>query len=436
MGDRLLGFTPSRHATHLKVPKNGNWFVRPMGPFKEKDWRALSQDAVKSPITGLDLSERWDVTDQTLEWLGTKIPLRYLRLDKTRVTDQGLVAVGSLKTLQSLTVSPKTTDVGLQSLLGLSQLRELDIQNSKITEDALPDLRSFRKLESLRLSSVVTDRGAESLAALRSLRELDASATQMGDDATPILARLEKLEALYLSARITNASVPALNTLKSLKRLDLSRSRITDAGLRELTDLHKLEQLALTDTAVTDASMPALSRLKNLKTLELSGTQITTAGLQFLSSLMHLETLSLSWSELTSADLAALAKCPAMKNVVLDGTPVPETLMAQLIEMRRQTSDTKIVITPPALASPTRPVSPRPRVPAQAEPPSNTLVSKKPAIAFSGFTGLRKLRDIQTRQSELADVFVPAVADPSKNTTQAPDHYIGDIDVNVSPKHP
>jgi len=428
-GDRLLGFTPSRNKTGVRVPKHDDWFVRPMGSYKETDWKKFADAALKHRVPGLDLSQRWDVTDDTLSVIAASGELVFLRLDSTRVSDQGMLDVARLKNLQTLTVSPKTTDAGIPVLALLPKLRELDLRGSKVSEASWADLAQMKRLESLTLSRHFTDRGVDGLSALQNLRELDMSESSIGDAVTVTLIPLEKLEAAFFGPRITDQTLRQLSGHKKLRQLDVSLSRVTDAGVQDLGELPRLEQLALTDTAVSDAAMPSLAKLKNLRVLELSGTQVTTAGLEFLAALPKLEVVSLGWSKLSSGDVAALARCRSLRTIILDGTPLPENLMAQLSDIRKQ-PQAAAVKTSPALTTrtPRAAVASPIRKPVESEIPA-TLVSRTTPQKFSG---LRRVREVETQQTEIQDVYVPAMVNPTSGNEMETHQSVGEINVQAT----
>jgi len=430
--DQLLGFTPEHLKKGIRVP-SGLWFVRPMGAYKEAQWETLSSDLTRQSVPGLDLGERWDVEDQTLVWLGEALPVRFLQLQHTRVTDDGMTQVSALIHLEILSVSPKTSDAGIKALAPLQHLKELDLRGSRVTENALTHLAAFPHLSILALNQNVTDEGATLLAGLSHISDLDISQTQLGDDGVARLGPLP-LESLYMNSRLTDAGLAHINQWPHLRRLDLSRTQVTDPGLANLETLSHLEELALTDTRITDAGIVSLSKLTALKTLELSGTQMTSAGLEFLARLPKLETLSLSWPQLSSLDLKNLARFPKLKTLILDGTPVPQEMLASL-ESEASKMSFKATqdagVTPVFTALPTAGME---HGKTTASAPASGVLSENAKVVKNRFqdVGLRRIQRIETEVSELSDVIAISQKPVASDGSQQKD-FLGDIDVRVKP---
>ena len=94
--------------------------------------------------------------DQTLKYVARLGHLERLWLNRTAVTDAGMVCLGGLSRLNHLNLGASgVTDAGLAHLKGLSNLRLLDLDGSKVTdvgvlalEEALPRLQVFREDDS------------------------------------------------------------------------------------------------------------------------------------------------------------------------------------------------------------------------------------------------------------------------------------------------
>jgi hypothetical protein len=423
----LLGFTPDHFKKGIRVVGIRLWFVRPMGMFRESEWKVLARDINRQNVPGLDLANRWDVEDQTLASLGNLQALRLLQLDRTRVTDSGLAKLAALPQLEILSVSPKTSDLGLRAISALTRLRDLDLRGSKVSEAGLNHLTAFPRLTTLALNQNMSDTAADILLMLSHLVELDLSLTSMGDDG---IARLEPLalESLYAGPQLTDAGLAHIGTWQHLRRLDLSRTQITDAGLASLEMLPHLEELALTDTSITDAGLAALSHLTSLRTLELSGTHVTSAGFEFLVRLTRLETLSLSVSQLSSDETKLLARLTHLKTLILDGSPVPQAMLASLAH----TSGAHPLKAPRAAPLPAYSASPEANGIDVIQPHLGSRPAGASAKLFSttyhGVSGLRKIQRIQTETSELSDI-IPASQRKVEDTE--PKNFLGDIDVRV-----
>jgi len=362
--DRRLGFTPAPKKKPVRVPAFDLWYVRPIGPLAGAEIHQLADILLESKVPGIDFSNRWDITDETLAILARCTHLRYLNVSRTKVTDTGLEALAELIHLESFVTSQNTTNKGAAYLGGLSRLEELDLDgarvtdtgmnalsslkrlrsltlsNTRVTDTGLSALKNLQRLETLVLGSGVSDAGAPLLVGLTGLRSLDASSTNLTDTGWRIIATNPQFRALYMNARVTDAVLPVIGSLHNLQILDLTASRVTDQGLKHLAGATALRELALTRTAVTDAGLEPLSALRSLRVLELSETRVTPAGLQTIArNHPRLEALSFSWPRLGTRELEHLASMKSLKTIILNGTPLPESVTRHLRAMAKLQKD-------------------------------------------------------------------------------------------------
>src|SRR6185312_12476336 len=67
--DRVLGFTPSRHGHPVHVPPEQLWYVRPTGALSASKLDKLASLIKTEHIPGLDLSDHWELTNESLSHL-------------------------------------------------------------------------------------------------------------------------------------------------------------------------------------------------------------------------------------------------------------------------------------------------------------------------------------------------------------------------------
>ena len=177
-------------------------------------------------------------------------------LDRTAVTDAGLVYVKGLKGLKSLNLDgTAVTDAGLEHLKGLTGL---NLSGTAVSDAGLVQLKNLKGLTALWLNgTAVSDAGLEHLKELKGLTRLGLSDTGVSD------AGLERLK-----------------DHKGLTWLELGGTKVTYAGVAHLKDLKKLTHLWLGGTTVTDAGLEHLKELKGLKSLYLCKTGVTAKGLE------------------------------------------------------------------------------------------------------------------------------------------------------------
>ncbi len=258
------------------------------------------------------------IGDDDLRLLSGLPRLRSLLLNDTPITDEGLVHVGQIATLQNLDVrgcplsnagmshltslrelralrlsgqSGATTvdDAGLAPIGQLTSLKALLLDHLWISEVGLAELQGLKKLEELYLAQTLV--GDEAVATLANqfpaLKKLRISRTQVTGDGLAPLSQLTQLEDLDLSenSQVTDAGLAALSRLTSLTRLNLWRVPISDAGASHLSGLTNMQWLNLDNTLIGDAALTDLKDMYQLTFLHLGSTGVTDAGLPALERL-------------------------------------------------------------------------------------------------------------------------------------------------------
>jgi Leucine-rich repeat (LRR) protein len=352
--DRLVGVTPAQNGKSISVPDGKIWYVRPVGPLNGVLLQTLSQSLKTNKIPGLDLSDHWELSDESLRHLETVTQLQLLDLSRTRVTDRGLRNLKSLHQLSVLVLPAGITDQAVGTITGWSKLRELnldqsrltdrglaglshlstleilDLSSTRITDQGLVALKALPDLQELTLGSLITDSAAAALENLKTLRTVDLSQTQIGNRGLAALAHLPKLHSATLGSAVTTRGLESLAMSLSLKTLDLSRTSVTADGVKAVSRMPSLEELSLSQTTIGNESLVDLSRLPELRILDLTDTKVTSAGLEPLAHLPKLQVLALSWRKLTKEDLLGMAWLRQVKTIVLNGVPLSDETMALL----------------------------------------------------------------------------------------------------------
>jgi len=177
-------------------------------------------------------AENDDLAELAAMGLGSLPDLCELRLRRSRVTDDGLVALASLPNLKRISLGRATTDAGMSHLDGFASLEFLDLTSTRVTGAGLRSACHLPALASLRLQRT----------------------------------------------RITSDDLAQLKAFPQLICLDLSDTPITDAGLVHLKELPNLSSLALVGTPITDAGLKHLAEVPRLRWLFLTGTKVTPEG--------------------------------------------------------------------------------------------------------------------------------------------------------------
>ena len=179
------------------------------------------------------------------------------------------------------------------------QLGEVELTNGEV--EAIGSLKSLQRLSLSKTN--VTDQQIRTMQRLHNLVELNLTGTQIGDESLNRLGSFPKLERLNLTkTKITDEGLHALRQFKSLRSLSIDRCRITDEGMKTLAELPRLETLKLSETSITDDAINFLKDSASLRGLVLAETEVSQAGLDSLSKLEQF-----SWiasEELTLRELA------------------------------------------------------------------------------------------------------------------------------------
>lgn len=207
---------------------------------------------------------RTRVTDNDLEILRKFPALTYLNLQRTEATDAGLVHLKSLRKLEHLVLSPRTTDEGLAHLAHLKQLKSICLAQTQVTGVGFAQQEDLSHLEEIDLTnSQASDAGLEKICELAGLLTLNLGNSKVTDEGLPHLSRLGKLQ-----------------------RLTLHRTGITDAGLEHLLKLEDLRSLMLDGTKVTDQGIGQLASLKHLDAISFTEPLVTKEGVEKLRGQM------------------------------------------------------------------------------------------------------------------------------------------------------
>jgi internalin A len=163
----------------------------------------------------------------------------------------------SLKSLESLSLSPHMTAEGLKELPALPNLKSLGLNHGfPITDSGMKAIAQIKSLEFLSLQGVsVTPAGIKNLNGLK-LKTLSVYRDQITDEMLKVLHEVNLLHTINW-ARGENGRPTGL---KDVRYINLAGSRVTDAGLRELEGMTSLVEVFLEKTKVTDEGISNLKK--------------------------------------------------------------------------------------------------------------------------------------------------------------------------------
>ena len=195
------------------------------------------------PTMPFDIDRLWlwdnsKVTDRDLQWLPKLKRLRSLSVGRTGITDDAMKYVGAARAMRWLYLDKTSvTDRGILELRQLSDLETLSLCNLQVSKASLGQL-SCQNLDTLYLYE-----------------------TSISDDDLEVMSRFPKLKLLGLKGTaVTDTGLKHLVGLANLKELELTGTKITDECVPTLTRLNGLEKLGLSDTAISDAAVAALQQ--------------------------------------------------------------------------------------------------------------------------------------------------------------------------------
>lgn len=214
----------------------------------------------------LGLWSNGQLTDKVLRHIKDLRQLKALRLEDAQITDEGLGKLkesGMLGRLEFLSLNrTQVTDAGLVHLAGSGELKELYLAGTGAGDEGLRHLAGLVKLEVLVLDDTeVSDAGAAYLKGLTNLRVLHLRNTRIGDETVKYLKGLSNLRELWLGGtQVTDVGLVNVEGLTKLQSLDLTLTQVTDAGLVHLKGLGGLKELSVRQTDVTRQGYMQLQR--------------------------------------------------------------------------------------------------------------------------------------------------------------------------------
>jgi hypothetical protein len=263
--------------------------------------------------------------------------IRYVRVHRADGHQRQEIAeqIARLSNLRHLEFAAGATDEMVKHFVKLRKLRTLRLYGDSLTDDSLLLIGGLTSLESLSIGGSFPDTGFLHLRNLKSLKCLTVTSPNITARGVAAIARLPNLQTL----RITAASPHGLSELEaceSLTFLSLCRANLTDDDLKQIAGLTSLERLDLSGNSLSGRGLRHLSALRNLRELDLSGCGITDGGIKNLSSLVNLEKLDVRHSlRMTDAGLAPLIQLTNLRELNLDCTGVSINGALQLKELRR-----------------------------------------------------------------------------------------------------
>ncbi|MBA4030878.1 MAG: hypothetical protein C0478_08305 [Planctomyces sp.] len=197
-------------------------------------WFAMRGLAVKENSDDISFRDT-HAGDEHLEKLRERPSIAQLDLVGSRVTPEGLAALESFPDLFQLNMPAACEDSSLAAIGNCRKLRYLRLDGTRVTDEGLKHLARLPGLESIHLRNTrITSQGARHLSDIPTLRRIDLGYTDVDSDALPLLATLPNLESLSLiGTRITSSNFDRFAEMPSLRFLEIVANQIDTKGLAQ-----------------------------------------------------------------------------------------------------------------------------------------------------------------------------------------------------------
>ena len=223
--------------------------------------------------------------------------LRTLSLSLTKVNDIGISGIGSVASLEELSLSTTLVtsvsgNIGAWSL----SLRRLTLRGCEVRSEGIVGIQLAPSLQELDL----TQTRVENVSCLRDCPRL-------------------RYLSLARCAALETSGILGLERIATLTTLDLAQTSV--GHVNHLASCASLSTLSLSGAKnVTTAGISQLHRLSSLRHLNLSGTAVDHVGhLQAATSLMA---LNLDLTRVTTDGIVGLERCPKLIELNVCRTPV------------------------------------------------------------------------------------------------------------------
>lgn len=177
-------------------------------------------------------------------------------LNGTDATNHTVALAARLLGLRTLSLAPLPrtylTDAGLAPLASHPALRSLSIHGNRLSDEALVHIQNIPTLEILILQGNFTNDALETVAVLPNLKHLDLTQSYINDTGLVDLPPLPHLETLILNQTdITHAGLESIAELKRLAHLHVGDTAVDDGAVEHLKNLVQLETLFIKRTNIS-----------------------------------------------------------------------------------------------------------------------------------------------------------------------------------------
>lgn len=325
----------------LPITGQPNPFGKRMDQFDDKYLKQLKE---KDKIKYLDL-ENTSITDEGMSVIGEMDKLEVLTITRTAVTDEGLRRLGKLTRLRTLFVEgTRVTGVGFEHLGGLKELAVVGLGRNHVAKEGLAALNRLSGLRVLYLEGATWDPGqVEELRRkpegcqvyLHGQLQLWHSKPRAGElagfrytspDVTdqfllrknPRDMERRSREIIRIGSHATVSSLEIIGKNKNINNLILEKVQGIETGKGHLRDLEHIQRLTLNGSELPEAIWKELGEMGQLRSLVLAGKIHSGKGLEPVAKLAELNALELHDTGAEDADLSVLEGIQSLMTVKIN----------------------------------------------------------------------------------------------------------------------
>ena len=208
--------------------------------------------------------------------------LQSLDLSGTMITPAVGASLGQLLELSVLKLASTAADDQLVTMLHGLPLRELRLDKTRITEASIREILKIKSLEQLSVNDNNIPGIAWKGVSRSNLKSLSVAGTPFGIEGFQAIKGLDSLEVLnvYGAGLVEHKAADVFGSLPKLRILIAGSNAISDAGMFEFfKGLKNIEELHLgSNRAISDRGLGALVGLKKLRFVDVNDTSCGQAG--------------------------------------------------------------------------------------------------------------------------------------------------------------
>lgn len=222
------------------------------------------------------------VIDQQIVQLTPLCHLQVLHLNKTAIGDDGLMVLEAFSLLKELRLGNRVSDLGLSHLRFCPELLSLDLAETQCTDAGMIKIGELKELRSLSLPEQLSSQGFHNLAELEKLESLILESKYLVENDFQALSRFPSLSALITGAMFETDAVEHFQPGKSLKRLILTAQTLRPELIAQIAKHTHLESLKLSSMAIGNNDLWCFEEFHLLKRLHFYTSALTHGGFKWL----------------------------------------------------------------------------------------------------------------------------------------------------------